>query len=497
MFDFTILQAMDGVFAEMFANPSWLVWRALLAATFGLPMTPEMFEAYRKHTGRQDAPTAAVKELTLICGRRAGKSRILALIAVYFAIARDYAPYLGPGELAVIPVVASDTDQAKVIFRYILGMLDSVPGLSSAKSNETQDSVIVNGQVQIEIHAASYRRLRGASYCLAVIDELAHLRTSEFSASPDTEVIKAVRGGLLNIPGSMLIGSSTPYAQRGHLFAMYRRHYGQESPRSLVWKAASWEMNPTLDAAEIKQAYEEDPAGASSELGASWRTDVAAFVTREVVEACVEPGCYERPPALSADNRYMAFLDSAGGSGSDSMVVVVSHMENGIPVIDAIRERKPPFRPSDVVAEFAELLHTYCVRSAQSDKWGGDWPIEAFAQHKITVTPSAKPKSDLYREALPMLNQNACALLDHPRTISQLCSLERRTARGGRDSIDHPPGAGSHDDCANATVGALLLPGSARPRMVVSDAILERVRSMPVRSPSLSSAGRFGHTSRR
>ena len=31
-------------------------------------------------------------------------------------------------------------------------------------------------------------------------------------------------------------------------------------------------------------------------------------------------------------------------------------------------------------------------------------------------------------------------LLDVPRLASQLIGLERRTARGGRDSIDHPPG---------------------------------------------------------
>jgi hypothetical protein len=44
-------------------------------------------------------------------------------------------------------------------------------------------------------------------------------------------------------------------------------------------------------------------------------------------------------------------------------------------------------------------------------------------------------------------------LLDHPRAIAQLCSLERRTARGGRDSIDHAPGA--HDDLANAVAGVV------------------------------------------
>jgi hypothetical protein len=46
-------------------------------------------------------------------------------------------------------------------------------------------------------------------------------------------------------------------------------------------------------------------------------------------------------------------------------------------------------------------------------------------------------------------------LLDNRRLISQLHGLERRTARGGKDSIDHGPGA--HDDIANAVAGALVL----------------------------------------
>ena len=37
----------------------------------------------------------------------------------------------------------------------------------------------------------------------------------------------------------------------------------------------------------------------------------------------------------------------------------------------------------------------------------------------------------------------------------QFTSLERRISRGGRDSIDHPPGA--HDDIANAVAGALVI----------------------------------------
>jgi hypothetical protein len=42
-------------------------------------------------------------------------------------------------------------------------------------------------------------------------------------------------------------------------------------------------------------------------------------------------------------------------------------------------------------------------------------------------------------------------LLDNARLISQLVGLERRTARSGRDSIDHAPGA--KDDVVNAVAG--------------------------------------------
>ena len=62
-----------------------------------------------------------------------------------------------------------------------------------------------------------------------------------------------------------------------------------------------------------------------------------------------------------------------------------------------------------------------------------------------------RSKSELYGDLLPMINSQRIQLLDHPRLIAQLCALERRSARGGRDSIDHPPNA--HDDIANSVAG--------------------------------------------
>ena len=89
------------------------------------------------------------------------------------------------------------------------------------------------------------------------------------------------------------------------------------------------------------------------------------------------------------------------------------------------------------------------------DRYGGEWPVAEFRPHGIGYQVAEKPKSDLYRELLPLINSRRVELLDHPRLVAQLCSLERRVGRGGRDAIDHPPGA--HDDVANAVAGALVL----------------------------------------
>jgi len=123
-------------------------------------------------------------------------------------------------------------------------------------------------------------------------------------------------------------------------------------------------------------------------------------------------------------------------------------------VLDLVRERRPPFSPDDVAREFAETLKAYGVTSVRGDRYGGQWPRERLQVHGVEYMPADKPKSDLYRDLLPMLNSGRVELLDHPRLIAQLCQLERRTARGGRDSVDHPPGA--HDDIANVVAGAVV-----------------------------------------
>jgi hypothetical protein len=468
----SILEAMSdpNLFGQHFTNTaSWKSWKAFLSALFGLPLNDEQFSLFKECTGRSGTGGTGFNEAWLVCGRRAGKSFILALVAVYLATLKNWKRYLGPGEVATIPIIAADRKQARVIMRYVKGLLTSVPMFSRMIADERAETVTLNNRVVIEVHTASYRTTRGYTIAAALLDELAFWSTSEDSAEPDREIITALRPAMATIPGAMLLCASSPYARRGAMWEAYRKHHGKDSSTVLVWKAPTRAMNPTVSQSFVDEQYADDPASAAAEYGAQFRTDVESFISREAIEGSngspgiVSRGVLEREPERGIT--YSGFVDPSGGS-SDSFTCAIAHRSRhansgSVVVLDAIREVRPPFSPESVVEEFSVLLKSYGIFKVTGDRYAGQWPVEAFKKFGITYEQGARPKSDLYRDLLPAINSKQIDLLDHKKLVNQLCSLERRTGRGGRDSIDHPPN--QHDDLANAAAGAItsLIGGSS------------------------------------
>jgi hypothetical protein len=446
----TILRACwdPKLFGPWFKNPaSWAAWHAFLKALFALPLSDEDLVTYRKCTGRTEAPTKPATEAWLICGRRAGKSFMLALIAVYLACFHQYRRYLAPGERATIMIIARDRKQSRVIFGYVRALLTRIPMLARMIERETSDAFELEGDVAIEVQTASYRSVRGYAIVAALCDELAFWPTDD-SAEPDFEVINALRPGMAQFPNAMLLCASSPYAKRGALHDAFKRHYGKDGDPVLVWKAPTRTMNPTVRQATIDAAMERDASDAAAEWMAEFRSDLESFISRETVLACVETGVQERPPLAS--KRYESFVDPSGGS-SDSMVCAIGHAENGLVVVDCVREIVAPFDPESTVDEFVQLFSHYGIRSTNGDRYAAAWVATAFEKRGASYRHCELPRSALYTNLLPHLNSKTVRLLDHPRAVNQIASLERRTARGARDTIDHP--RDQHDDVANSIAG--------------------------------------------
>lgn len=453
------------LFGRHFPGGTWWTWLAFLKAWAGLgaEMTEAEAELFRQCTGRATLPTAPFEEATVIVSRRAGKSRIMAALAVHHACIVDHSASISTGERPVVAIISSDRRSSRVIFEYVRGLIADTPLLADLIEEETKDSLTLKSGVLIEVATASWRTSRGRSYAAVIIDELAFLRDDMHSANPALEIQRAVLPGLATL-GGVLLKCSSPYARRGLLYDDWRRAWGNDGADLLCWMASSRTMNPTLSERRVARARSDDPDAAVAEWDGGWRSDVTELLPRAVVEAAVVPGRFELGRISSI--RYAGFTDVAGGSGTDSFTAAVCHSEpDGRIVVDAIRERVPPFSPEQATAEMCEFFLSYGVRKVHSDRYGGDWPAELFRKHGVECITNALPKSDIYRNCVPLLNSGRIELLDHPKLTAQLCSLERRVARGGRDSIDHPPNG--HDDCANAVLGAVWLAAGAGKASVV------------------------------
>jgi hypothetical protein len=254
--EFNIFDAMASphVWRSWFSDErAWRNWRTFLACLFGLPINEYDLALVEECAQRTRLPEGGFTEAWLICGRRAGKSFILSLVACFLAIFRDWRPYLAPGEMGTIKIIATDRKQAKVIHRYCKALLMEPPSLAELVTRVTDELIELNNGISIEIQSASFRSVRGFTVIAALLDEIAWWRTDEGSAVPDSEILAAIRPTMATIPGAMLLCASSPYARRGELWKAYRQHYGQNSS-TLVWQAATRVMNQTVPQSVIDQA---------------------------------------------------------------------------------------------------------------------------------------------------------------------------------------------------------------------------------------------------
>jgi hypothetical protein len=445
------------IFGPSFGGPSFANWRSVAKMIWAQPLDKRELALWRQITGRDAPPTAPFSEAYLIKPRRAGGTLFAAMLALHAALT-DYRKRLGPGEMATVAVIAVDRKQARQLMNYVTGLIDDSPAIAAEVADRTKETITFSHRVQLEVHTGSFRSTRGYSYAAVILDELAYMR-DEFSATPDVELVRAVRPGLANL-GGLLLGLSSPHTRRGHLYAMYQQHYGKPSD-VLVIQAGGPVLNPTINASVIERARAEDPIAARSEWDAQFREDISQWLADELIEAAREgrTGGTKRAP--------VAFVDMSGGR-HDASALGIAHAE-GEPsdrapprlVLDVLEHVKAPHEPSVVVDRFCRILKDYRISKVKGDRYGAEWVSSAFKNRGISYESSELDKSSIYMEVLPAFAERRITLIDDKRLITELRMLERKPRTGGRaDSVDHAPNM--HDDAANAACGALWLAGASK-----------------------------------
>ena len=463
----TIIEAVDGMFEPWFRGPSWDNWRSVLKATAGLPMESAETGFFKSIAGGREPPRSRPREAWYVCGRRAGKDSIVSLVAAHSASTFDPRGILRPGERVVVACVAPNRDVAKIIKGYVTAFFETIPSLRDMIQRETKDLVELKNFVDIAILTDDFRTVRGRPILCCILDEVAMLDSGENAT--DLELYAALLPGMATIPQAQMFGISSPYAKKGLLHKKFVDNFGKDNEDVLVIQAPSHIMNPILDTRDRDRQMAEDPARARAEWYAEFRDDIVAFIDPATVDLCVIKGRAKLDFAIGRS--YTAAVDPSGGS-SDSMTLAIAHAEGDKGILDYVGEWPAPFSPEQVVTEIAFVLRSYGITSVIGDRYAAEWPRERFRNQRIEYQTADQTRSEAYLTLLPAINSGKIELLDDRRLISQLVSLERRVARSGKDSVDHP--RGGHDDVINAA--ALALVGAALTPMSSADGWIEYLR---------------------
>ncbi len=203
---------------------------------------------------------------------------------------------------------------------YIRSYFHDISYLAATVERETKDGFELSNGVDIVIATNSYRDARLTPPERSLI-EYRHQDRPATHRPPDVETYNAVLPGMSTLPGAMLIGITSPHRKSGLAYERWRDHYGK-SGDILVVRSPSLRLNPTIDQRIISDAMERDAAVARSEWLAEWRSDLAQYLDRAVVEAAVDVGVTVRP--AMPETKYYAFADPSGGS-NDSFTLAVAH----------------------------------------------------------------------------------------------------------------------------------------------------------------------------
>src|SRR4029077_19023657 len=124
----------------------------------------------RAVAGDRSPPGRRCRELWVAAGRRSGKSRMAAALAVFLALFQRHK--LARGEVGHVLVLAATADQAKTVFGYARGFIEAGETLRREVRSMTAHEIRLANSVVIGVHVNNFRTVRGKTLLACVFDEV-------------------------------------------------------------------------------------------------------------------------------------------------------------------------------------------------------------------------------------------------------------------------------------------------------------------------------------
>lgn len=443
-------------------------WLALqtVDALYGLPTRWESETPYTKFTGRSQWPKKPFKDVTIVCGRRSGKTgRFGVNIAMFEALLGGHEKHLRKTERGHIVLMAQSLKAVNEAMLLARAKIAEVPQLREQVDGEpTASEIRFKNRMVLSIWPCTFTSIRGLSIPVAILDEVGVWDVE--GANPDREVLAAIRPAMATFKRPLLVKLSTPWAKAGVLWDDFDKAWGQDDASTLVWRAPTWYMNPAIPMDYFVQEFNRDPVTSPREYGAEFVDAEGAFLPWAAIQAAVDTGIAERSPVTV--RQYVSAVDVA--FKNDATVLCIAHREGETVVVDLWRAWIPePHRAlklGQVVKDVSELLRAYHCPVIYGDQYAAEPVREAFQQRGFGFievaftgkrwkrhTPDARrevggSKPDIYNAMKTLLLQGRLRLLDCPAGVGELRWLETWHSKTGAEQIGCP--TGKRDDHVSA-----------------------------------------------
>lgn len=404
-----------------------------------------------------------------VCGARAGKTYILTALRLLWGAVRRDLSVLAPGELAFGHIVAPSVNLARQTLRYVKGATEDRRFKPFRIS--LADSVRLKRpdgrSVSVNVTAASGKGAGGRGVWMtdAALDECAFFRGEEHVVS-DYEVYNAITARVL--PGGQIILPSTPWAEDGLLYDVYKANFGHPVT-AMVAHAPSLILQNKPHLRQVIDAQRHiDPENARREYDAEFMAAGSdRFFSDDLIKKCTEG--YDPRPTQPGD-QFMAGADL--GFTSDSSSLCVTRLQpGGLREVMEVAEVQPrpgePLVPSVILGEFSRTCSQFGVQAVVGDRHYKETALEFFGQQHVGFVDAPRTPAEAYIKARSLMRQGLVKIPENAKLLKQLREVEGRRSTGGVLTIYKPRvkvglnvlGGSGHGDVVDAFILSLWLGG--------------------------------------
>jgi hypothetical protein len=395
-----------------------------------------------------------IRTAVLRLGRRAGKGRMAALVAVYEATVRadQHLPHVMPGEQVAIVVVAPSRESARIVHGYARQFL-SRPKLAALVVRDTVDELeLSNGLVIVTVpaHAAA---ARGHAAAVVVFDEAAWFQGRDGSPLDAKEIADALVPSTAQFPAGRVLILSTPRWSVGWFADQVQLADSGAASDMRAWHETTADVNPKISRTFLEAERAKDPAMFRREYEAEFDSGIGAVFDDVLVRAAVRLDVQDLPP--TAGEGYMISVDPAFTGDTFACLVGHDDTRSGKITLDRVfgwrGTRAAPVQIDVTLDELASISLAYGGAPVVTDQYSAQTIVQGLRARGVAVFErpwTNEAKVDAVAAVRQRLYAGRLSLPDHRALVAELVTLEQRPTPGGRPRIAAPGRA--HDDYATA-----------------------------------------------